>query len=179
MQLGAAIEVIKAGNGRVMNYLERASDMAKFGLAEARRSAFSLQPSLIEESGLIDALEKMVERSNIPGRLRCNFHSTGAPEESLAPSVQQELLRITQEAMSNALRHAKPTVVSVSLRCQPPDLILEVADNGIGIHNSHPLTREGFGFANMRSRAENIGAKLEIRTSAGTGTSIVVHMPMR
>ncbi len=178
MQLGAATEVIKTGSGPIMNYLERASDMAKFGLAEARRSAFSLQPSLIEESGLIDALEKMVERSNIPGRLRCNFHSTGTPDESLPASVQQELLRITQEAMSNALRHAKPTVVTVSLRCQPPDLTLEVTDNGTGIHNSHPVNREGFGFANMRSRAENIGAKLEILTSAGSGTSIVVHLPL-
>jgi signal transduction histidine kinase len=160
MQLGAAREVIKAGSSNVLSYLERASDLAQFGLGEARRSAFSLQPTIIEELGLVEALQKMVERSNIPGRLRCNFHSTGVPEENLPASVQQDLLRIAQEAMSNAVRHARPTVISVNLRCHLPKLILEVTDNGSGIADSQAASKEGFGFSNMRARAENIGAQL-------------------
>jgi signal transduction histidine kinase len=178
MQLGAAREVIKAGSSNVLSYLERASDLAQFGLGEARRSAFSLQPTIIEELGLVEALQKMVERSNIPGRLRCNFHSTGVPEDNLPLSVQQDLLRIAQEAMSNAVRHAKPTVISVNLRCHPPKLVLEVTDNGSGIADSQAASREGFGFSNMRARAENIGAQLEVRSEAGRGTTIVVHVPM-
>jgi signal transduction histidine kinase len=178
MQLGAAKEVLKAGIGSVLSYVERASDLAQFGLAEARRSAFSLQPTIIEESGLIEALQRMVERSNIPGRLRCNFHSSDVPEESLPSEVQQDLLRIAQEAMSNALRHAKPTVITVSIRYSPPDLILEVIDNGSGIHDSQAVRREGFGFSNMRARAENLGAQLEVRTAGGRGTTIVVRIPM-
>jgi PAS domain S-box-containing protein len=175
MQLGAAREVIKAGSGNVLSYVERASEIAHFGLAEARRSAFSLQPTIIEELGLVEALQKLVERSNIPGRLRCNFHSTGLPEESLAASVQQDLLRIAQEAMSNAARHAKPTVISVKLRCNPPNLALEVTDNGSGIDDFQAASREGIGFSNMRARAENIGARLEVRSAAGRGTTIVIH----
>jgi len=178
MQLGAAKEVIKAGGASVLSYLERASDLAQFGLSEARRSAFSLQPTIIEESGLLEALQKLVERSNIPGRLRCNFHSTGAPEESLPPSVQQDLLRIAQEAISNAARHAKPTVINVNLRCDPPDLILEVTDNGSGIADSQAASREGIGFSNMRARAENIGGQLQVRSVLGRGTTIVVHLTM-
>jgi signal transduction histidine kinase len=118
MQLGATKEVLKTGDHHGLSYLERASELAHFGLAEARRSAFSLQPSLIEGSGLIETLQKLVERSNIPGRLRCNFHSTGVPEESLPPSVQQDLVRIAQETISNAVRHAKPTFISVNLRSE-------------------------------------------------------------
>jgi PAS domain S-box-containing protein len=118
MQLGAAKEVIKAGDDNGLSYVERACDLAQFGLSEARRSAFSLQPTIIEESGLIEALRKLVERSNIPGRQRCNFHSAGVSEESLPCAVQQDLLRIAQEAMSNAVRHAKPTVISVNLSLQ-------------------------------------------------------------
>src|SRR3984893_1590334 len=178
MQLGAAKEVFKAGSGNVLSYLERASDLAQFGLSEARRSAFSLQPAIIEESGLIEALQKLVERSNIPGRLRCNFHSTGVPEESLPPSVQQDVLRIAQEAMSNAVRHAKPTVISVHLRCNPSEIVLEVIDNGSGFGDAEAASREGFGFSNMRARAENIGAQLQVRTSSGRGTTIVVNVPM-
>jgi signal transduction histidine kinase len=118
----------------------------------------------------------MVERSNIPGRLRCSFHSAIGPEESLPPSVQQDLLRIAQEAMSNAVRHARPTVISINLRCNPPDLVLEVTDNGSGITDSQEASREGFGFSNMRARAENIGAQLEVRSAPGRGTTIVVHL---
>jgi signal transduction histidine kinase len=178
MQLGAAKEVFKEGSDNVLGYLERASDLAQFGLSEARRSAFSLQPTIIEDSGLIEALQKMVERSNIPGRLRCNFHSTGVPEESLTPSVQQDLLRIAQEAMSNAVRHAKPTIISVNLRCNPPDIILEVIDNGSGIADSQAASREGLGFSNMRARVKKLKGMLDIRTAPGRGTSIIVTVPV-
>jgi predicted ATPase/signal transduction histidine kinase len=178
LQLGAAREVFKTGSEGFLGYVERASDLAQFGLAEARRSAFSLQPTIIEESGLIEALQILVERSNIPGRLRCNFHSTGVPEESLSLSVQQDLLRIAQEAISNAARHAKPTVVGVNIRCHPPNLVLEVTDNGSGMADAQAASKEGFGFSNMRARADNIGAHLEIRSAVGSGTTIVVHLPL-
>ena len=178
MQLGAARKVIRRGDENGLTYVERAIELAQFGLAEARRTAFSLQPTLIEESGLIAALQKLVERSNIPGRLHCDFHSTGVPEESLLPSVQQDLLRIAQEAISNAVRHAKPTVISVNLRCDSTNLLLEVTDNGFGIANPQAALKEGFGLSNMQTRAEHLGAQLDIRTSAGRGTSIVVRLPI-
>ena len=127
---------------------------------------------------MIEALQKLVERSNIPGRLRCNFHSSGALEENLPPSVQQDLLRIAQEAISNAVRHAKPTVISVHLRCNPSDIVLEVIDNGSGMAESQAASREGFGFSNMRARAENIGGQLKVRTASGCGTTIFVRVPM-
>jgi predicted ATPase/signal transduction histidine kinase len=176
MQLGAAKEVIKTEDGR--RYVERAAELAQFGLAEARRSAFSLQPTIIEESGLIDALQKLVERSNVPGRLHCNFRSTGVPEEGLPTRIQHELLRISQEAISNAVRHAKPTVVSVRLRWEPPNLILKVKDNGFGISGASLEKSEGFGLRNMRTRASQIDGKLDIQSATGHGTTIVLTVPI-
>jgi signal transduction histidine kinase len=168
--------VIKTGDG--LSYVERATELAQFGLAEARRSAFSLQPTIIEESGLIDALQTLVERSNVPGRLRCNFHSTGVPEEGLPTRIQHELLRIAQEAISNAVRHAKPAVVTVTLRWEPPNLILQVKDNGSGISNASLEKSEGFGLRNMRTRASQIDGKLDIQTADGRGTTIVLTVPI-
>jgi signal transduction histidine kinase len=107
LQLDGAQQVITTGHDDGLSYVQRATELAQFGLTEARRSAFSLQSALIEESGLIEALQKLVERSNIEGRLRCHFHWDGVPEELLAPSVQQDLLRIAQEAISNAVRTAR------------------------------------------------------------------------
>jgi signal transduction histidine kinase len=95
----------------------------------------------------------------------------------LAPPVQQDLLRIAQEAISNALRHAQPTVINVSLRFDPPNLMLKIRDNGSGIADGRS-SGGGFGFANMRARAKNLGAELDIRSTAGSGTSVVVRLPI-
>src|SRR5258708_1299165 len=177
MQLSAAAGAMKRKSKDAVSHIERATDLARFGLSEARRSALSLRSNVIEESGLIEALQKLVERSNIPGLLRCSFRSSRVREESLAPPVQQDLLRIAQEAISNALLHARPTVISVSLRCDPPNLVLKIRDNGSGIANGRS-SGGGFGFANMRARAKNIGAELDIRSTAGSGTSVVVRLPI-
>jgi len=178
MQLGVGKEVIKTGGDNSLSYVERATELAQFGLAEARRSAFSLQPTIIEESGLIEALQMLVERSNVPGRLRCNFDSTGVPEEGLPTRIQHELLRFAQEAISNAVRHAKPTVVTMTLRWEPPNLILKVKDNGSGISSASLEKSEGFGLRNMRTRASQIDGKLDIQPAAGHGTSVVLIVPI-
>jgi len=177
MQLSAAVGAMKRRSKDAVSHVERATDLARFGLSEARRSALSLRSDVIEESGLIEALHRLVERSNIPGLLRCSFRSSRVREESLAPPVQQDLLRIAQEAISNALRHAQPTVINVSLRFDPPNLMLKIRDNGSGIADGRS-SGGGFGFANMRARAKNLGAELDIRSTAGSGTSVVVRLPI-
>jgi signal transduction histidine kinase len=136
MHLAVATEEMPATSKEALGHVERATDLARFGLSEARRSAFALRSNIIEESGLVEALKMLVERSNIAGRLRCTFRSDGVREEILAPQVQQDLLRIAQEAINNALRHAQPTIIKVSLRWAPPNLVLKIRDDGCGIAHS-------------------------------------------
>jgi signal transduction histidine kinase len=178
LQLGVAGEQLTAKDGDPLRQIQLANEIAKFGLAEARRSILSLRSSAIEESGLTTTLQRLVEHSNVAGRLRCDLRSDNIPEESLPPRIQHELLRIAQEAISNAVRHAKPTVVSVTLRWEPPNLILKVKDNGSGISSASLEKSEGFGLSNMRTRASQIGGKLDIQTAAGHGTSIVLTVPI-
>jgi signal transduction histidine kinase len=178
MQLGVAGEQLAAKEGDPLCQIQRANEIAEFGLAEARRSILSLRSSAIEESGLTRTLQRLVEHSNVAGRLRCDFRSDDIPEESLPPRIQHELLRFAQEAISNAVRHAKPTVVSVRLRWEPPHLILKVKDNGSGISSASLEKSEGFGLHNMRTRASQIDGKLDIQTAAGRGTSIVLTVPI-
>ncbi len=178
MQLGVAGEQLAANEGDPLHQIRRAEEIAKFGLAEARRSILSLRSSAIEESGLTTTLQRLVEHSNVAGRLRCDFRSDNIPEEILPPGIQHELLRFAQEAISNAVRHAQPTLVNVTLRWRPPDLILKVNDNGSGISNSSLEKSEGFGLRNMRTRAAQINAKLDIQTAAGRGTSILLTVPI-
>src|SRR5258705_3184420 len=124
MQLVVAGEQLAAKEGDPLHQIQLANEIAKFGLAEARRSILSLRSNALEELGLTTKLQRLVEHSNVAGRLRCDFRSDNIPEESLPPRIQHELLRFAQEAISNAVRHAKPTLVSVRLRLEPPNLIL-------------------------------------------------------
>jgi signal transduction histidine kinase len=177
LHLAMAAEAKKKNSKESLNHIERAIDVARFGLSEARRSAFSLGSRIIEESGLIQALKVLVERSNIPGRLGCTFRSDLENDESLPVAIRQDLLRIAQEAISNAVRHAEPRAIAVSLRLDPPSLVLEVKDNGCGMTTGAEAS-DGFGLVSMRARVNKLNGSLNIRTAPGRGTSIVVTVPV-
>ena len=178
MQLELALEEMAAKEGGLRGYIRHAYETAKFGLAEARRSVHSLRSRVPRESGFVSELQSLVERSNLAGRLRCDFRSDNIPEECLPATVQHQLLRVAQEAISNAIRHAKPTVVTVTLRWDTPNLILQVKDNGSGISSDRLDKSDGVGLGSMRDRAAQIGARLEIQTATGRGTSIIVTVPI-
>ena len=177
MQLSAAREELSSKEGDPLCSIQRAIELANFGLAEARRCTANLRLGIVEESGLAVALRHLVERSSVPGRLRCELRSDKIPEDSLPPKVQHALLRIAQEAIHNAMRHAKPTLIVVSLRWNRPNLVLQVSDNGSGISAARLEKNEGFGLGNMRARASEIDGRFEIRTAADHGTTIIVTVP--
>ena len=86
MQLGVAEEQLAAKEGDPLRQIQLANEIAKFGLAEARRSILSLRSSATEQSGLTTTLQRLIEHSNVEGRLRCDFRSDNIPEEHL-PTV--------------------------------------------------------------------------------------------
>jgi signal transduction histidine kinase len=176
LQLGVAAEETQNGGKAALGQIGRAIELAQFGLSEARPSALSLQSQIIEESGLVEALKMLAERSNISGRLRCTFRSNLEKDARLPIGFRQDLLRIAQEAISNAMRHAEPTAIDVSLRWDRTNLILKVTDNGCGMANTGGI-RDGFGFVNMQARVKNLNGSLNIRSARGRGTSIVVTVP--
>jgi signal transduction histidine kinase len=178
MGLGVAEEEMVAGEGAPLSQVRQAKETAEFGLEEVRRFAFGLRSSFIGELGLVAALQKLVERSKVAGRLRCDFHAKSIPEEGLPTRVQHELFRMAQEAIGNAIRHAQPSVVTVNLRWTPPNLILEIQDNGDGVPKTCLEKNEGIGLRSMRERAAQINAKLDIQTAPGRGTRIIVTVPI-
>jgi signal transduction histidine kinase len=177
MHLAVAAEGTPENAKDTLAQIERVIDLASFGLSEARRSAMSLRSDLIEELGLIEALKTLVKRSNIPGRLHCTFRSNFANDERVPVAFRQDLVRIAQEAISNAIRHAKSTTISVSLRVDPSGLVLKVKDNGCGMIR-RPEVKDGFGFVNMRARVKKLNGCLDVRTAPGRGTSIMVTLPL-
>jgi PAS domain S-box-containing protein len=188
IQLNMAGEVIKAREGDGVRYLDRAKDLARFGLAEARSTALTVHPFILNKIGLTEAIEMLVERSNVPGRLQCSFWANDSRANDLPLETQQNLLRIAQEAISNAMRHANPTTISVSLQifdsssgqgCDRYYLELQVQDNGSGISVPQLMSQSGLGLTRMQNRAKKIGATLNVRTNVGRGTAIVLRLPIK
>jgi signal transduction histidine kinase len=179
MQLGVAQEELVSNKGDPLFRIQRAVELANLGLAEARRSAHNLDSDLFYQSGLSATLQDLVERSAVAGRLSCDFQSENIPEKSLPLNVQHELLRIAQEAVHNAVRHANPTSIDVSLRWVAPNLVLQIKDNGSGISSVPKGKSGGFGLSNMRARANHIRATLEIQTALDHGTIVTVNVPIR
>jgi len=178
IQLNVASDVIQTREGDGLGHLAKAKDLARFGQAEAHRSALGLHPLMLPQTGLTEAIRMLVERSNIPGRLQCTLNCSDLLPNDLPPESQHNLLRIAQEAISNAVRHANPTTICVTLRCNHSDLELEVRDNGDGIPAAKLLSQSGLGMFNMRNRAKKLGATFVLRTEIGDGTAIVVRLPI-
>ncbi|MBV8414769.1 MAG: response regulator [Verrucomicrobia bacterium] len=178
IQLAAAKDGISSPNGSLLLNLEQAVEIAKRELMETRRCAHNLRARLVEESVLTAELEQLAQRWDVGGRWRCHFQADNLPENKLSPAAKHQLLRIAQEAINNAARHANPTVILLTLRWQSSKIVLRITDNGKGFSAGALKTSEGLGLRNMRKRAEEIGGKLEIQTSEGRGTSITVRVPV-
>jgi signal transduction histidine kinase len=178
LQLAAAKEMLSSPGGDPLCNIEQAIESANLGLAEARRCAHDFRCSAVDESGFNVALQRLAERWNVAGRLRCSFRSNDIPENRLSARAKHQLLRIAQEAIHNAVRHANPSLIVVTLRWDTPNLVLEVKDDGLGISAGRLKRCEGFGLGNMRKRASEIRARFEIRTNAGRGTTIIVTAPL-
>jgi signal transduction histidine kinase len=178
LQLAAAKEMLSSPGGDPLCNIEQAIESANLGLAEARRCAHDFHCSAVDESGFRVALQRLAERWNVAGRLRCSFRSNDIPENKLSARAQHQLLRIAQEAIHNAVRHANPSLIVLTLRWDAPNLVLEVKDDGLGISAARLKECEGFGLGNMRKRASEIRGRFEIRTTAGRGTTIIVTAPL-
>jgi signal transduction histidine kinase len=178
MQLGAAEEHMGcAKHSPLPQILTHIRDLAREGLAEARRSVLALKPDNGTRGGLETALRQLAERSTIAGRVTCTFDG-GVSAGGLAPEHQHELLRIAQEAVMNAVRHAHPRTIRVVLLEEPAHWMLSVIDDGRGMAELPELyAQRGFGLANMRERARAIGGRCDVHSQPGKGTQVIVRLP--
>lgn len=177
MQLGAAEASI--AEPRLVNLLTRIRELAREGLAEARRAVLALRPEEARPVGLELALRQLAERSTVPDRATCRFIGGGEPT-GIAPEHEHELFRIAQEAVSNALRHGSPRAVSIALTLAVEWLELSISDDGVGMDVPAELAAQtGFGLANMRERAHAIGGEFQLISQAGHGTTLSVRVKRR
>jgi signal transduction histidine kinase len=178
MQLGAAEEFgpCRRKNSELAGVLNRIRDLARDGLAEARRSVSALRVDETRRTGLATALKQLAERSTVPGRVSCVFEGSEISVD-LRPEQEHEMLRIAQEAVSNALRHARPNTVRIRMLDQPENWELQITDDGIGMKEHSDSAGEGFGLTSMRQRALAMGGEWHIDSQPGLGTRVSVRLP--
>jgi signal transduction histidine kinase len=159
-------------SARAAGTLDVLDRLARQNLLEARRSVRALRPPLLDEGrGLADALADLCADAARAGGVAVRLVRADAAR-SLPPKAESELLRIAQEALANALRHAAASHVFVSLEAHADGVVLSVADDGRGFDTA---AASGFGLAGIRERADAVGAGVEIRSEPGRGTSVTVR----
>jgi signal transduction histidine kinase len=174
----AAAGHLDLGNAdRVAEHLQELQDTAQEALAEMRLLIFELRPPVLEELGLVAALQARLQAVEGRAGLRTEFKTN--LEERLPPDVEEGLYRIALEALNNALKHAQARTIKVHLRqdertqTEPVRVTLEIADDGIGFDLATAPERGGMGLSAMEERAAELGATLAIESGTGNGCRVV------
>ena len=155
----------------------RALDLARVGLREARLSVQGLRASALDGQDLGDALAAVVARADAAGHAAARFSLQGDAAGVPAP-IANELLRIGEEALANALRHASPSHLLTSLQVTHNAVRLVVEDDGAGIDPADS-NDSGYGLLGMRERAARLGGTLSIESQPGEGTRVQAHIPLQ
>jgi signal transduction histidine kinase len=163
--------------GKATEHLRVLRDTAQEALAEMRLLIYELRPPVLEEEGLVAALQARL--TAVEGRVglhtRLKVEGTGR----LSSSVEDGLYHIAQEALNNALKHAHAHKITVLLRyaSQGRGVGLEIVDDGEGFDLEAARGKGGLGLSTMQERTTELGGRLSIESSPGEGTRVLVEMP--
>jgi signal transduction histidine kinase len=159
--------------------MSRTCEQAKKLDADVSLLVWQMRPGVLDSHGLASALNSFVREWSVNHGIDVEFHATSS-ERRLSPEIETNLYRIIQEALNNILKHANATKVSITMNYLPDEAILVIEDNGAGFDTEariHTTEGSGFGLIGMRERALLVGGKLEIESTPGGGTAILVRVP--
>ena len=173
MQLQAAQREARALEPAVAANLEVAVDLARTHLTEARRSVSALRPDVGDGEDVASALKRLAEVGRRTTKVPIDLIVDELPRFGVG--VEREIVGIAQEALTNAVRHARADRITIrAMPVRSIGLRLSVADDGRGIVRERRNGRAGFGMTSMHERAQRIGASLTIVTAPRSGTEVVL-----
>jgi signal transduction histidine kinase len=152
----------------------RLGQIAQQALQEMRLLVYELRPLALKSEGLVGALEQRLETVERRAGIQARVLVEG--EVDLAPGLEEELYGIAQEALNNALKHARASKIVLSVRMVDKSVILEVADDGQGFDQAEVQVKGGLGLISMQERAEKIGGQLDIDSAPGEGMRVSVKV---
>jgi signal transduction histidine kinase len=155
-----------------LRHLTNAMELAREGLTEARRTVHAVQPAVLAETRLPDAIGDVARRWSALHGIDAVLTTTG-DTRPMHTEVEVALLRAAQEALTNVATHARATRVGLTLSYMEDLVTLDVRDDGVGFTTA----AGGFGLAGMRQRVQRLGGRLDIESEPGEGTAISATVP--
>jgi signal transduction histidine kinase len=157
------------------SHIEELIQTTKEALGEMRLLIYELRPPILEKQGLSAALEERVRF--VEGRTGINPHFTSTFNSRLPQDIEENLYRITQEALNNIVKHANASNVTLEIREIRNKIIISLSDDGIGFDYQKKKSEKGhLGLDSMQERAERIGAILSIDSQPGIGTQVKIEV---
>ena len=179
LQLRAALPRVQASPDDALTALERVADLAENTSREARQVVWDMRPSALDEDQFVRAVEITARRAVAGSAVALDF-KTGRRTRTLDHEAQRLVLRIVQEAITNAVRHAAAKTIRLNLSFGARQLRLVVADDGRGF-TVEPDFRSyagHWGLVGMQERAEQIGASLRVQSVPQRGTTVTLALPL-
>jgi signal transduction histidine kinase/ligand-binding sensor domain-containing protein len=176
-QLDAVAMCMPGDPSSAQRFLDLARKMARHSVTEARRAVMGLRASALEGQDLATALKLGTSQWTAGYNLEVHVDADSA---RLPHEMEQNLLRIAQEAVTNALKHAGAGKIWIRLQVEARKLCLCITDDGHGFAHSEVFSGTGghFGLIGMRERAHRLGGELRLESTPGTGTLIEVMVPL-
>jgi signal transduction histidine kinase len=172
----AAAALVDRDPSRAKGELQQVAALAAEAVDELRAAVVELRPAALDEDGLAATLRTQVHVLDRAHTAHVTFRSHGV--RALPAAQEEALLRVAQEALHNALRHADATRVDVTLDKHGPGAVLRVSDDGRGF-DTRVVRRAGrhLGLVSMRDRASGVGGALTVESAPGKGTVIEMEVP--
>ena len=179
MQLDGVDSKLGEDSSGARHFLEMARNMVRFSRAEVRHSLWNLESDLLANGDLGAALTEVAKQMSSSNGVQVTIKVLGSAIQ-LPPATEHHLLRICQEALNNALKHAHAKVIRITLSYSEKSVHLSVADDGCGFAPDRVLTGTGMhlGLRNLRSRARKVKGRLEVISEPARGTTIEVSVPI-
>jgi signal transduction histidine kinase len=180
LQLDTAAKLFEKSRDGGQRHLELARNLMTQSQVELRRSIWDLRSRELEEFDLPSAMRLSAQQILEGTRVAVEVETTG-DVRALSEVVEENLLRIAQEALTNVIKHASASEVRISLEFGPQAVTLRVKDNGQGFTPDNcPGSREGhFGLLGMSERAKRLNGHLRVTSTPGNGTCLEVEIPAR
>lgn len=174
VDLGQLGNFVPAGDVLVKEQIGRIKSAAESAVRSIRDMALLLRPPMLDDLGLIAALEWQARETSRRGDMEVEVHATDIPP-TLSDQVKTAVYRLVQEALQNAATHAHAKNTTVSVKSDPQKLEVEVSDDGVGFQ---PERTRGMGILGMEERVRQLGGTFNLQSGAGRGTVVHAAFPL-
>ncbi len=186
-QFGQAMTALKLDMNRMYNYLIDDQEaitiynsiigLISDTIKDIQHLSSELRPGILDDLGLVSAIEWYASEFEQRSGIKCTFKA----DDSDYPDPQKNLVifRILQESLTNVIRHANASKVSIKLRQLKNDITLAIRDNGIGIPLEKVRSNKSLGILGMKERVKQYGGRIEIKSGEGSGTLFTISIPLK